>query len=67
MAYITINEERCKSCGLCIASCPQELVSLSEKNNLKGYKPARIQEADKCNGCGNCYRLCPDICIEVYR
>ncbi len=67
LAHITINDERCKSCGLCIKCCPKNIISLSEKNNLKGYKAARVIDAEKCNGCGHCYIICPDICIEVYR
>lgn len=67
LAYITINEERCKNCGLCIENCPKKIISFTTYNNKKGYNPAKMKESEECTGCGICYTICPDICIEVYR
>ncbi|MCX6144332.1 MAG: 4Fe-4S binding protein, partial [Ignavibacteriales bacterium] len=35
---VTIAEEICKGCELCITACPQDSLGLSDKINLKGYR-----------------------------
>jgi len=70
---ITIDEELCKGCYLCISVCPNNLIEVSDKLNQKGYYPAIFTETDnnekdrKCTGCTLCAIICPDIAIEVYR
>ncbi|HOO31836.1 MAG TPA: 4Fe-4S binding protein [Thermotogota bacterium] len=67
-AYIEIDTERCKGCGLCINVCPQKILSYAEEFNAKGYHPAeQVDPEEKCIGCGFCYMTCPDTCIKVYR
>ncbi|MCU0651404.1 MAG: 4Fe-4S dicluster domain-containing protein [Candidatus Omnitrophica bacterium] len=67
MAKITINQEKCKGCLLCIAVCPKGLISADKKLNSKGVKPARFTEDPACLGCMMCAVICPDCCIEVYK
>ena len=51
MVKLTINEERCKGCGLCVRACPKKLLQISKtKLNAKGYHPART---------------CPDVVIHI--
>jgi 2-oxoglutarate ferredoxin oxidoreductase subunit delta len=70
---IEIDRELCKGCQLCIAFCPNELISVSDELNQMGYYPAKFTEGDSetgdptCNGCATCALVCPDIAIEVYR
>jgi len=67
-AYIEIDKERCKGCGLCISVCPQKLIAFSEDFNAKGYHPAELVDPEgKCIGCGFCYMTCPDTSIKVYK
>ncbi|HHF08687.1 MAG TPA: 4Fe-4S dicluster domain-containing protein [Kosmotoga arenicorallina] len=67
-AYIEIDKERCKACGLCISACPQGIIRFSSEFNSKGYHPAEPNDPEaKCTGCGFCYMMCPDVCITVYR
>ena len=47
-----IDKEKCKSCGLCIRSCPQEAIFPDDN------KKAAIN-MDKCIGCGQCIAVCP--------
>lgn len=62
-----VRSERCKGCGLCIAFCPKECLSLSANLNPLGYTPAFLSDPDKCTGCGLCADVCPDAVIRVYR
>ncbi|MCP4681338.1 MAG: 4Fe-4S dicluster domain-containing protein [Desulfobacterales bacterium] len=70
---ITIDNERCKACYLCISVCPKELIEVSDKLNQKGYYPAvSINNSGKdkdrnCTGCTQCALVCPEVAIEVYR
>jgi 2-oxoglutarate ferredoxin oxidoreductase subunit delta len=63
---IIIDSERCKGCGLCLTVCPQNVITISEKSNSKGYFPAK-PTGPNCTGCTNCAVVCPDCAIEVFR
>lgn len=64
---VTVFEELCKGCGLCVQFCPKQIIKLDDKTNRFGYHPAILTDQDKCNGCGFCYTVCPDIAIQVER
>ena len=52
MSKITINEEKCKGCGLCQKSCPV--------NAIEGeVREKRVINQDKCIKCGTCLSSCP--------
>ncbi len=52
MSKITINEEKCKGCGLCQKSCPV--------NAIQGEaREKRVINQDKCIKCGTCLSSCP--------
>lgn len=63
---IIIDIERCKGCTLCVTVCPNNVITISEKSNSKGYFPA-VSTGPNCTGCTNCAIVCPDCAIEVYR
>lgn len=66
MAKLTIYEETCKGCGLCIRACPKQILRLAEDRlNSKGYQPAEIIDQSICIACAACARNCPDLAIEV--
>ncbi|UYZ40059.1 MAG: CoB--CoM heterodisulfide reductase iron-sulfur subunit A family protein [Candidatus Methanospirare jalkutatii] len=50
-----LDERKCISCGLCVASCPFGAISLADK---------RIEEV-LCKGCGSCAATCPTGAIEA--
>ena len=59
MSKASADYERCKACGLCIASCKKDALEMTDEINSRGYKHIRVLE-DKCIGCGVCYTVCPD-------
>ena len=68
MAKITVNENKCKGCGLCATACPKKIIVLSkDRLNAKGYHPAECNDFEKCIGCAMCATMCPDVAIVVER
>ncbi len=66
MAKLTVNEELCKGCGLCVGACPKHLLALSKHRlNKKGHSPVEIEKQEDCIGCAFCATMCPDCVITV--
>ncbi|MCD6271540.1 MAG: FAD-dependent oxidoreductase [Deltaproteobacteria bacterium] len=53
---VLVDENLCRGCGRCIASCPYHAVTLHE-NSIGGWS-AKVDQAI-CKGCGNCISVCP--------
>jgi 2-oxoglutarate ferredoxin oxidoreductase subunit delta len=64
---ITVTEEFCKGCGLCVAICPQQAMQLADRMNSRGIQPAYLAHPDDCNGCTQCAIMCPDACLRITR
>lgn len=62
---IVIDRDRCKGCGVCVPACPNSVIRLGDKVNIKGYFYAEPYQ-DACIGCMNCAAVCPDAVITVY-
>jgi len=56
---VTVFENWCKGCGLCIAFCPQQV--------LEGGPDGRtvVAHEERCTACDWCYEHCPDCAITV--
>ena len=68
MAAVTVNEDVCKGCGLCIDACPKNNMEIDKSQlNKKGYHPAHCKEQESCIGCAFCATMCPDVAITVER
>ncbi|MDP2892678.1 MAG: 4Fe-4S binding protein [Bacillota bacterium] len=66
MGRVTVNEEYCKGCGLCVYFCPKNILQLSKTRlNAKGYPPAEVIDMEQCTGCVFCARMCPDSALTV--
>ncbi|MBN2808958.1 MAG: 4Fe-4S binding protein [Deltaproteobacteria bacterium] len=56
---ITIFYDWCKSCGICVAFCPKEVLAMDENRHLFAKAP------EKCIACHMCELRCPDFAINV--
>ena len=66
MAKVTIHENVCKGCGLCVNACPKKVLALSKtKMNQNGYYIAESINPQDCIGCTFCAIMCPDCAIVV--
>ena len=66
-AWVVVNENCCKSCGLCVDACKPGILQIGEHLNPQGYHPVVCTDGEKCIGCAACAMVCPDAVIEVYR
>lgn len=64
---VSVNQEECKGCGLCVDACAVKVLRLSAGLNHYGYHPAEYT-GHGCNGCGLCFYACPEPgAITVYK
>lgn len=66
-AWIEVQENWCKACGLCVEACKLGLIGYSDGLNPHGFHAVKLSEPDKCCGCTACALVCPDMVIEVCR
>lgn len=55
---ISIDEELCNGCGICIDQCPYDALKLTSRN------VAEVNEV-LCNGCGICAVSCPKDALQI--
>lgn len=65
-AYISVNENLCKGCEICISVCPTDTLSIADHPNPKGYFPATQHAPEACIACNKCATMCPEVAIEVF-
>ncbi|MEN6546368.1 MAG: 4Fe-4S binding protein [Armatimonadia bacterium] len=65
MIRLTVREDRCKACGLCIGHCPKKNLRPSAAMNEAGYHPVEQVDPKECTGCGICAVMCPDVCFTI--
>jgi UDP-glucose 4-epimerase len=53
---ITVDEEKCTGCGICIDECPFKLRILKEGKSSVSPR--------HCSGCGRCLKVCPEEAIS---
>ncbi|GFZ30056.1 nitroreductase [Clostridium zeae] len=57
MSLITLNQEKCIKCGMCVKECPTNVIKM-EENGPKEINP------DACLACGHCVAVCPKEAID---
>lgn len=56
---VHIYRDWCKSCGICAALCPKQVLGRNDEGGPVVVDP------DACIGCGWCELHCPDFAISV--
>lgn len=56
---LSINQDWCKGCGVCVHFCPKKVLELNPKD-----KAVAVRSED-CICCMMCELRCPDLAIEV--
>ena len=51
--HVSRDEESCMHCGMCIAMCPVDALSVAPSTRMVLF------DEDKCTACGMCVRICP--------
>lgn len=59
MEKISLDQSRCKQCGLCLEHCARGALSFAAEFTASGHRPVQVDES-KCIKCGLCYLMCPD-------
>ena len=68
MGLVKINNARCKSCYICVATCPKKLIKKSDKTNRLGDYLVEFDDKNgECVACAMCAKRCPDLAIEVFK
>ncbi|WP_368731557.1 4Fe-4S dicluster domain-containing protein [Calderihabitans maritimus] len=62
---MTIDEQYCKGCFLCLHYCPKKVIGKSKKINGKGYTLPYIANPDACTMCRTCELICPELAVTV--
>lgn len=57
MSLITLNEEKCIKCGMCVKECPVDVLKMTENG------PEEVN-AKACFACGHCVAVCPKEAID---
>ena len=56
---VHIYRDWCKSCGICAALCPKQVLSRNDEGS------PMVTDPDACIGCGWCELHCPDFAISI--
>ncbi|MBL7006220.1 MAG: 4Fe-4S dicluster domain-containing protein [Spirochaetia bacterium] len=60
MNYVKITADQCKSCGVCVQTCPNHCLAIGSELNALGYQSAVFIGEDRCVACGLCFYVCPE-------
>lgn len=62
MARITVDQERCKQCGICSKICPAGIIVMNGKGSFPFVPEASEM---RCISCGHCETACPEAGLTV--
>ena len=51
MAHPVIDADECIACGVCVDTCPQDVLEVNDV--------ATVTNEENCVGCGACQEACP--------
>ena len=65
VGQLYVIPERCKECSYCWEYCPEDVLTMSDEMNSKGYHYPMIAPGKEkaCVACGMCTAICPEFAI----
>ncbi len=64
VSQLILDTSRCAGCGICVESCPKEVIVLQHPGVLKGESAISV-DPTACSYCGICSILCPLKALKV--
>jgi nitroreductase/NAD-dependent dihydropyrimidine dehydrogenase PreA subunit len=64
MMFVTINQEKCKACGICEEVCPRHIPEVIQNGDRK-ITLISSQRVELCMACDHCVAVCPNDAIQV--
>lgn len=62
MSFLSIDHEKCKRDGICVAECPMGLIKIRGKDAF----PSPVEGAgEMCANCGHCVSVCPQGALSL--
>jgi len=62
MAFLTIDENKCKQDGICAAECPRGIITQEDEAS---YPQIAAADEANCMVCGHCVAVCPHGALSV--
>ena len=62
MAFLTIDENKCKRDGICVAECPRRIIF---QNDAESFPQIAQTDTASCMLCGHCVAVCPHGALSV--
>ena len=56
---VSVDQERCTLCGVCVKTCPVEVL------RIEGELVLQTEAGFGCVACGHCMMVCPEACLTV--
>lgn len=58
--HVTVDQDRCKGCNLCVEVCPNKLFVSGGPLNAQGHRVVVMIDTPYCTACLDCVQICPD-------
>lgn len=62
MGRVTIDNDKCNGCKLCVLACPPKSLAMSGKRSVE-----ILGDSAPCIGCGDCVPICHPGAIELVK
>ena len=62
MSFISINDEKCNRCGICVTECPERVIEMVDAGSVPSVTEFG---KDLCIQCGHCVAVCPEAAFNL--